>query len=265
MPAPIVFLDLDDCLLGPIWPTPDRPRRPVNRAVASEIIALLHRYSVSAHFLTNRPPGQLAPLAQFIGGPARYHMAESGLSAWIPDQNTGWINPRYEDFARRIRPQIIARLSERFGLAPEGPVVEELGTRLVSVTVFPLGGTRADVHRLAEQVRELLADLPVDVKVGKGVDISPAGASKLDACIWAEELHRRLHGEKLDWARVLYVDDSTTALKAAAYIAERGGTVAAVANAADELKRLAADAGGILAQASGEAGVLEALRAWLEQ
>ncbi|MBC7289410.1 MAG: hypothetical protein H5T86_15485 [Armatimonadetes bacterium] len=112
-------------------------------------------------------------------------------------------------------------------------------------------------------LRDLLADLPVVIKQGKGVDVSPAGTSKETACRWAERLHPQLHGTDLDWGRVLYVEDAATGSEAAAYIACRGGTVAAVGNAEPAFKETVLRAGGIVCDQSGERGVLEAIRRWL--
>lgn len=259
----IVFLDLDDCFAGPIWPFPDRPRRPVDRAVVGAFLAEAERASLSVHLLTNRPAGQLPPLSQIVGGPARYHLAESGLAAWLPDENRAIVNSAYSDFASRIRPEVMRRLREHLAFAPGGRVIEEIGTRLVSVTVFPLGGGRAEVQALCERVRRLLSDLPVQVRQGKGVDIMPAGAGKSVGCQWAETLHEEVQGEPLDWSRVLYIEDSVTGSEAACYIFDRGGMVAAVANAHEEFRKLVAERGGILCGHEHEDGALEALRRWL--
>ncbi|MBC7287783.1 MAG: hypothetical protein H5T86_07015, partial [Armatimonadetes bacterium] len=165
-PRRLVFLDIDDCLAGTIWPLADRPRQPVDRAVLAEILSECQRACMAVHLLTNRPPGQLAVLGHLIGGPARYHFAESGLSAWLPDENRAIVNPDYQDFADRVRQEVVQRLSI-LGLSWRGPIVEEFGTRLVTVTVFPLNGSSGDVERLVATVRDLLADLPVVIKQGK--------------------------------------------------------------------------------------------------
>ena len=259
----VLLLDIDDCLAGPIWPLSDRPRRPVDRAVAGQILTECERAGVSIHFLTNRPPGQLPVLAQIFGGPAKYHFAESGLTAWLPDENRAIVNPSYEDFADQVIPEIRRRLSGAFSLSWRGPMIEEFGTRLVTMTLVPLRAASAEVAALVNEVHEILSGLPVTVRQGKGVDIMPAGATKECGCRWAEELHPLLHGEPLNWPDVLYVEDSTTGLEAARYVAERGGTVAAVANASPVFKKAVAEAGGMLCQHDGERGVLEAVRRWL--
>ena len=259
----VLLLDIDDCLAGPIWPLADRPRRPVDRTVIGQLLAECERANISIHFLTNRPPGQLPVLAQIFGGAARYHFAESGLSAWLPDENRAIVNPRYVEFAETVVPEVRRRLEEAFSPSWRGPMVDEFGTRLVTMTLVPLGAASADVASLVHKVSEILAGLPVAVRQGKGVDIMPEGATKECGCQWAEELHPRLHGEPLNWADVLYVEDSTTGLEAARYIAERGGMAAAVANAAEAFKDAVAEAGGMLCEHEGERGVLEAVRRWL--
>lgn len=263
--TPIVLLDLDDCAAGAIWPSVDRPRRPINRFVFAELLSQCAARGASVHLLTNRPPGQLAVVAHILGGPARYHLAESGLSAWLPDANRAVVHPNYTDFARHILPEVVGRLRSRFGLDWEAPVIEEFGTRLATVTVFPLDSSEAEVRALCECCSELLADLPVEVRQGKGVDIGPAGVTKALGCRWAEELHPALHGEPLDWTQVLYVEDSLAGLEAAQYVAAKGGTVAAVANATPEFRRAVAGLGGMLCQRPFEEGVLEAVQSWLAQ
>ncbi len=259
----VLLLDIDDCLAGPIWPLADRPRRPVDRTVVGQLMAECERAGVSVHFLTNRPPGQLPVLAQLFGGPALYHFAESGLSAWLPDQNRAIVNPEYEDFAEQVLPEVLQRLRAEFSPSWRGPIVEEFGTRLVTVTLVPLGASTAAVDELVERVRGVLEGLPVSVRRGKGVDVAPAGASKECGCRWAEKLHPALHKVPLDWTSVLYVEDSTTGLEAARYISQRGGQVAAVANASAEFKQLVASVGGMICQHEAERGVLEATRRWL--
>lgn len=261
--APVVFLDLDDCAAGAIWPSVDRPRQPLNRAVLAALLSELESSSASVHLLTNRPPGQLAVVAHMLGGPARYHLAESGLSAWLPDENRAILHPAYRDFARDVLPEVLRRLRDDFSLGWDASLIEEFGTRLATVTVFPRASGEAEVQALCQRCRELLADLPVDVRQGKGVDILPAGVTKELGTRWAEELHRSLQGEPLDWARVLYVEDSLTGLEAARYISAHGGTVAAVANAHPEFRRAVAELGGLLCRGAYERGVLEAVRAWL--
>lgn len=265
MPAgpPILFLDLDDCAAGAIWPTADRPRVPIDREVYGALLCELARHGVSAHTLTNRPPGQLGVLGHLLGGPARYHLAESGLSVWLPDENRAIVNPRYADFVRDVRPEILARLRAEFGLGWDDPVIEEFGTRLVTATAFPVGVDAAEVAAFCRRCRELLADLPVEVRHGKGADIMPAGVNKVVGCEWAGELHRSLQGEAIEWGRVLYVEDSTTGLDAARYIASRGGSVAAVANASPDFREAVRDLDGYLCAEPFEAGVLEAVRRWL--
>ncbi len=263
--ARTLFLDLDDCALGPIWPFADRARVPLDRRAFGEMLLECERAGVSAHLLTNRPPGQLAPIGHVVGGPARYHLAESGLSAWLPDENRAVVNPDYQAFARDVRPEVVALVKDRLEVSLSGPVVEEYGNRLVTYTVFPLAGGREQVAELVERLGEGLAGYPVDVRQGKGVDIMPSGADKVIGCRWAEHLHPELQGGALEWAGVLYVEDSTTGLVAARYVLERGGQVAAVANAHPDLRRVVGEAGGILCGQENEAGTLEAVRRWLAE
>lgn len=263
--SPILFLDLDDCGAGCIWPSPDRPRCPIDRRVFAQLLDELGRHDVAVHFLTNRPPAQLALTGHILGGPALYHFAESGMSAWLPDENRAIVNPAFDHFASVVRPEIMSRLRREIGLSWRGPVVEEFGDRLVTVTVFPLDCTGDAVASLTAHVRNLLADLPVEVRQGKGADIMPAGATKLAGCLWAEDLHPRLHGRPIDWRKVLYVEDSVTGLEAARYIAAHGGTLAAVANAEPDFRRAVEEAGGILCRRAEVDGVVQALRLWLEQ
>jgi hypothetical protein len=264
-PGRVLLLDLDECGAGAIWPTLDRPRRPADRALVAQLLSECAQAQVAIHFLTNRPPGQLAVAAQLLGGAARYHLAESGLSAWLPDENRAVVNPAYEGFAAQVRPEVMARLSQALGLSWRGPIVEEFGTRLVTVTIFPLQADQQAMQALAATAQQLLAGLPVEVRVGKGVDIMPAGANKAVGCQWAEQLHPRYQGRQLDWTKVLYVEDSATGLEAAHYVAARGGMVAAVANAEAAFRQAVAAVGGILCEHAREAGVLEALRRWLAQ
>jgi len=263
----VLLLDLDDCSVGPIWPFPDRPRRPVDRQAFGKLLTALEKARVSVHLLTNRPPGQLPVIAQIVGGPARYHLAESGLSAWLPDENRAIVNPRYREFATGVRGEMLALLRQHLDLSPDGPILEEYGDRLVTYTVFPLGGDHEAVAALVTQVRELLGrgGFDVDVRQGKGVDIMPAGANKLEGCHWAEKLHPELQGEELKWSDVLYVEDSTTGLQAARYVLDQGGQVAVVSNGAEELKALVQEGGGYLCEQDGEAGTLEAVTWWLEK
>ncbi|MCX7598859.1 MAG: hypothetical protein N2512_08345 [Armatimonadetes bacterium] len=261
--APVVFLDLDDCAAGAIWPSLDRPRQPFDRAVLGELLSEFASSGASVHFLTNRPSGQLAIVAHMLGGPARYHLAESGLAAWLPDENRAAVHPDYCEFVRDILPEVLGRLRGHFSLGWDAPLIEEFGTRLATVTVFPRGSGEAEVQALCDRCRELLADLPVEVRQGKGVDIGPAGVSKVLGCRWAEELHPQLQGGLLDWTQVLYVEDSLTGLEAARYISRNGGMIAAVANADPEFRRAVQELGGLLCCRSYEHGVLEAVRAWL--
>ncbi len=262
---PILYLDLDDCALGCIWPSVDKPRCPIDRRVFAQFVDELGRHDVSVHFLTNRPPAQLALAGHILGGPALYQFAESGMSAWLPEENRAIVNPAFETFAAEVRPEIMARLEREIGLSWRGPVVEEFGDRLVTATIFPLDCTLDAVTTLTQRVRELLADLPVEVRQGKGADIMPAGATKLAGCLWAEELHPRLHGAPIHWPSVLYLEDSVTGLEAARYIAAHGGKVGAVANAEPEFRAAVEEAGGILCRRAELEGVLQAVRIWLEQ
>jgi hypothetical protein len=262
-PPPVMFLDLDECAAGAIWPSRQRPRRPLDRRVFAAILEECEARGASVHLLTNRPPGQLPIVAQVIGGPARYHMAESGLSCWLPDENRAVVNPAYRAFAEEVRPEMVARLRAALGLGWDDSVLEEFGTRLVTLTVFPLGSGHAEVERMVATCRELLSDLPVQVRQGEGADILPAGADKVIGCRWAQELHPALQGGALDWSRALYVEDSATGIAAARYMAERRGLVAAVANARAEFRDAVADLGGYLCRQGQEAGVLEAIRAWM--
>ena len=263
MPGRVVLLDLDDCVAGAIWPFSSRPRKPVDRAIIGALLQEIERSGLCVHLLTNRPPGQLPVIGHIMGGPARYHLAESGLSAWLPDENRAIVHPQFVEFAEHVRPRVIERLRAHLQISPDGPIVEEFGTRLVSLTVFPLHGDVGQIQQLCERIRRLLDDLPVEVRVGKGVDIAPAGTDKVVGCKWAEVLHPDLQGAQLNWHEVLYIEDSTTGLRAAKYILERGGMVAAVANAAPELKEIVNQRGGIICDNAGEAGVLEAIRRWL--
>jgi hydroxymethylpyrimidine pyrophosphatase-like HAD family hydrolase len=258
-----VFLDLDDCVVGRIWPLADRPRQPIDREVFGQFLTTCHRAGVSVHLLTNRPPAQLPVIGHIIGGAARYHLAESGLSAWLPDQNRAIVNPEYQDFAQRVIPELVALLRERLAISPDGPVIEEYGERLVTYTIFPLNGGEADVAALLHQVHDILEGFPVEMRHGKGVDIMPAGANKAAGCRWAEELHPHFQGEPLYWRNVLYIEDSTTGAEAARYIFGHGGQVAAVANAHPQFRSLVAAANGIICNHEHEFGALEALRRWL--
>ena len=99
-----------------------------------------------------------------MGGPARYHLAESGLSAWLPDENRAIVHPQFVEFAEHVRSQVIERLHANLPISPEGPIIEEFGTRLVSLTVFPLHGDVGQIQQLCERIRRLLDDLPVEVR-----------------------------------------------------------------------------------------------------
>lgn len=263
-PRLLLFLDLDDCAAGSIWPFADRPRQPLNREAFAKLMAECEQARVGVHLLTNRPPAQLAVIGHIVGGPARYHLAESGCSAWLPDENRVIINPQCRAFAEEVRPDMVALLRDRLAVGLDGPILEEYGNRLVTYTVFPLQGGHEQVAGLVGQVRELLAGYPVDVRQGKGVDVMPAGMDKVLGCWWAERLHPHLQGSSLDWTTVLYVEDSMTGARAAQYVMEQSGQVAAVANAQEDFRQLVAAGGGILCEQGQEEGTLEALRRWLD-
>ncbi len=260
----LLLLDQDDCAAGELWPSLAGVWRPVQRKIMAELLHICEQAGVAMCALTNRPPAQLALLSAIYGG--AFHLCESGLSAWIPGENFLRINPQYVGYAESIRPQIMARLQQRFQLSSHGPYVEEAGTKIVSVCVFPLPKYAGQpgilsVQQMAAEVQELLADLPVCVAVGGGVDIYPKEANKVVALQWLPALVEEFYGEFAAF-EVLYIDDNIHP-EAVAVAQQLGIQLGAPANAAEETKRLLQQSGGWLAEAPFEAGCLQLVRRWL--
>jgi len=260
----LLLLDQDNCAAGELWPSPLGVWRPARRMIMAELLRICEQASVAMCALTNRPPAQLGLLSAIYGG--AFHLCESGLSAWIPSENFLRINPQYIDYAENIRPQIITRLQQHFQLSCHSPYVEEAGAKIVAVCVFPLPKYAnqpgiLSVAQMAAKVRELLADLPVRVVVGGGVDIYPKEANKAVALQWLPALVEEFYGDFAAF-EVLYIDDNIHP-EAAAVAQQLGIQLGAPANAAEETKSLLQQSGGWLAEAPFEAGCLQLVRRWL--
>ncbi len=267
-PQRVLLVDLDDCLMGALWPSMNRPYSPVSRRVLARFLNTTADHAIEIIPLTNRPPAQLAVAASILG--TRLCLTESGSSIWCPEHNVYRINPRYMDYATTVRPRIMAAIAARIPLDVAGPYFEEAGNKqcLVCVVLSPHAvatGTALPVPKLAEILHNDLASLPVTVKEGGGVDIVPRGLTKEVALEWLVQLFPEFYGEHdLDWRRVLYVDDNMP-LGVARHVTRRGGRVGCPANADPPTRRVMAQVGGWIAEARFEAGVLELVERWCAQ
>jgi hypothetical protein len=256
------LLDLDGTYKGEhSWALPEQPWQFQDLTATAEFLTLLHASGSQALALTRRPPAQAALLE--LNG--RFALTEEGGTIWSHTANTTRLNPKFRSYAETVVPEVDARLHRALPLSVEGPVVLQAGGRLVSRCIYPRPDEASPftVEGLAQLVRELLADLPVQVVVGHAVDVLPAEPwlSKAVACEWLTGgLYEEHYGRALDWERVVFIDDSMSADPAARYVHEHGGQVATLANAHPSYRALIAKLGGLIAAEPGTRGCLEIAR-----
>ena len=263
-PERVLLPDMDDALMGTLWPSRDRPYAPVSRETFARLLHVTAAWGIEIIPLTNRPPAQLAIAASILGSPLC--LTESGASAWLPSENRYRLNERYASYAADVRPEVMRRIQARLPLTATGTYFEEAGNKQVLICVVVSDtATEADgpsVAELADAIREDLADLPVTVAAGGGIDVSPRGFNKIAALEWLPQLYPEFHaGAELCWESILYVDDAVPE-EVARYVLERGGMVGCPANAKAATHCVMEQVGGWIAEAPFETGVLELVERW---
>lgn len=206
----MIILDIDDTIAH-LWSTKEKPFKPIDPDDLVEFFRLLKNEDVFA--LTNRPPSQMGIASAFFSG--KFHIMESGGSAWLPVENKLVINPKYINYLP-MRKQIVNEVNEQ----------EEYGQKQVAICFL---NKNANI--------ESIKDYPVDIKQGDGLDVFPKGMTKKDGCKFFEKLYKKYYKE-IDWSEAIFFGDSQSDIPAINYIKSKGGRGYIVKNIKDIIKIL---------------------------
>ena len=151
----IIILDLDDTI-APLWPSPGHPFEPIKTEILEEFYRLAQKLKLQTFALTNRPPAQMGIASAFFSG--KFHLTESGGTAWIPQENRFIVNPHFKKFLSeraRIVKDIVKEIGELDPLA--GKYMEEIGQKQIVVTIAPIYPKKkvSELHkRLAKRLEK---------------------------------------------------------------------------------------------------------------
>lgn len=258
MKLDFAYFDIDNTLLGELWPLDGVRWCAPNVDEFSWVLALLASHEVKGIPVTGRPPSQVALVAPILGG--AYAVAEQGCSAFIAPWNRIVVNEAFGSWKRDVRGSLLALLEP---VLARDDVVLQPGDRQVTVCLYPrLPDADITVSELHHECCGLLSDsgLPIEIHLSLGVDITPSDPrlSKQLAFEWIESgLHTRVYEEPVRWNRVAYFEDSLGAWSTCVpWLADRGAIVVGVPTGSNDTFLAAVrDCGGIVAPAPGERGV----------
>lgn len=237
----------------------DRPFQPIKAEILEKFYKLAKNIRLEIIALTNRPPAQLGVASAFLSG--KFHLTESGGTAWVPQENRFIVNPHFKKFLSqkvRIMKEIVEEIGELDPLV--GKYMEEAGQKQIVITIAPIP-PNTDISELPEKLSKRLKKYKVEFKPGGGFDVFPRGMTKKDGCLWLEKLYQKYYQKSLNWHRVIYLGDSSTDLPAMEYIIGLGGAAAVVGNAKDEVKKTTLKINGYVAKKNYMEGVIEAIQA----
>lgn len=200
--------------------------------------------------LTNRPPGQMAPIAYDMGVDYGIWVTESGGSVYDVGNHMSAVTPAYQDRIPHV--QALRRALGGLGIMDvptsfNGPQFESGMGYVKTVIVLADNRKEALTEYAKEHIEPLLkkeglVDL-FTIEIGKAIDIDPKGLSKSQGMRYLLEVNGIDPGK----TPVLWIADAKRDVAAAQVVAQAGGVVAAVGNADPVYREFIESTGGIVA------------------
>lgn len=244
-----VVFDLDGVILR--WVNTHLPNFRDQQAML-ESVSELKKEGGRIFVLTNRPPGQMAPIAYDLGVASGYWVTESGASYYDPLNHRAYINPAWERFAReRVQP-LRALLSEKLDMpsAPSSPRSPQFEPGMGFVKTVLLPPEEVSLADFGSQIKTILEEAgfgdDFTVVVGKAIDVDPVGLSKADGARFLMELN----GIDPTKTPTIFVADHDRDIAAADVFSQAGGEVASVGNGSANYINAVSRRGGIIAPSS---------------
>lgn len=189
--------------------------------------------------LTNRSAFDMQPLASLLGI-GGWIGAENGAVAM--DTNDPYfltkIHPKFSEYVNSGRQKLLEALFKTGLVSPNFTDTENpfriYPSHQVKVVLIPREGLSNDVlnnaiSQLEEEVRKVLEEEKIVMKIGKGIDFDPKGLDKAFGMRWFLELN------DVDPNRSIFIADAPRDISAAEVLLNRGGYFGIVANASNEV------------------------------
>lgn len=231
-----------------------------NQNALAKILEILALHKPRVIFLSDRPAGQLPYFVWILHGD-RYHAGELGSAIFDRDTYRVFVAQEYKSFANRIRPQIVQALSAKFFLdASFADPNQEPGGKQVTISIEPPLHLPEEFTK--QRVAEALSEFrdQITVSGGSAISIYPADLTKLQGLQILERLYLHV-GREIVLSDTVWLADNDRDIPIVQYLAEHGGSSAAVGNATEKFKDEVKKNGGLIFPGEYEEGVLQILQA----
>lgn len=238
-----IFWDLDGVLMG--WTGKVAP----DHIEISRFFKKLNSISdkgIKHSIFSNRPTSQILPFIYYLGCNNSLHSTESGAVTFDTMKFQQYVNPIYEKYIEKVRPQIIKHLENKYFL---NELLLEFTGSIVKIEIIT--GKRNDISALYDKIKKddffIKFSSFIDINFSKIIEIVPKNMDKASGLKHYLSLTQEIYNESINWKNSVFIADSDKDIEIATELNRNGVLACAVGNASDNYKKFVLKSGGIIA------------------